>query len=269
MHASAERCETPTETCLIVTELGRVLSSHTFRRANRMRELLEFVVKGTLGGISLTEREAARAVFGRGEDFDAGIDPEVRIHYGRLRRKLAEYYSTEGKGSKLQIDLPARKYEPVFLANSSSAIESNANAEAENRHASLSANMNSLAVLPFSNLTNDPSHDVFCYGLTEELIVALASTPGVNVVASSSAFLFKDKSVDVRIAGEQLGVTLIMEGSVRMEEERTRVTVKLVRVNDGIAIWSKSLDSNVEGVLVTEQTLAAEILDCLPLDQNV
>src|ERR1700733_13501625 len=92
-----QRRGAPVESAVIQDELARVLSSQTFRRASRMRELLDYVVKGTLEGEALTEAKAAQDVFGKDRNFDARIDPEVRIQYGRLRRKLAEYYATEGK----------------------------------------------------------------------------------------------------------------------------------------------------------------------------
>jgi TolB-like protein len=251
----------PENAGLIQNELGRVLSSQTFRRANRMRELLGYVVNGTLEGVELTEGKAAREVFGKGDDFDASIDPEVRIQYGRLRRKLAEYYATEGKEAPLVIDLPARKYEPVFVANKAM----NGATSQETSTSGPEPDQQSIAVLPFANLTNDPALDVFCYGLTEEIITSLAGTARVNVVASSSAFQFKDKAVDVREAGEELGVQMILEGSVRMEEDQTRVTARLARVNDGIAIWSASFDATMDGALSTQQAVAAKIIESLPV----
>jgi TolB-like protein len=123
-----------------------------------------------------------------------------------------------------------------------------------------------VAVLPFVNLTSDPSQDVFCYGLTEEIISCLASEPSVNVVASNSAFQFKDKSVDVREAGAELGVQMILEGSVRMEDTRTRVMVRLARVDDGIAVWSDSFDAEVDGALNTQQSVARKVMESLPID---
>src|ERR1700748_3078313 len=92
LASSNTKTGTP-EAALIEDELARVLSSQTFRRASRMRELLDYVVRGALGGESVTEAKAARDVFGKDQSFDASIDPEVRIQYGRLRRKLAEYYA--------------------------------------------------------------------------------------------------------------------------------------------------------------------------------
>src|SRR5262249_50399504 len=77
----------------------------------------EYAVKAELQGIPGSEARAAREVFGKGDDFNASIDPEVRIQYGRLRRKLAEYYATEGKDALIAIILPARKYSPAFVAN--------------------------------------------------------------------------------------------------------------------------------------------------------
>jgi TolB-like protein len=247
------------ETSVIQDELARVLSSQTFRRASRMRELLDYVVRGTLGGESVTEAKAARDVFGKDQSFDASIDPEVRIQYGRLRRKLAEYYATEGKDAPVMIDLPARQYGPVFLANEPANGLSLDQPNAEPEQA-----LQSIAVLPFANLTNDPSHDVFCYGLTEEIINSLAAEPATNVVASSSAFQFKDRPVDIREAGEELGVQMILEGSVRMENDQTRVMVRLARVNDGIAIWSDSFDAKVDGALSTQQGVARKIIESLP-----
>jgi TolB-like protein len=249
-----------TEVAVIQDELARVLSSQTFRRASRMRELLDYAVRGTLDGIAVTEASTAREVFGKDRNFNASIDPEVRIQYGRLRRKLAEYYATEGKEAPVMIDLPARQYGPVFLPNkpASEATPGQTNESEQAEH------FRSIAVLPFANLTNDPSHDVFCYGLTEEIINNLAAEPTINVVASSSAFQFKDKPVDIREAGEELGVRMILEGSVRMENDQTRVMVRLARVNDGIAIWSDSFDAKVDGALHTQQGVARKIIESLP-----
>jgi len=259
MLATHTKTGTP-EASVIQDELARVLSSQTFRRASRMRELLDYVVRGTLGGESVTEAKAARDVFGKDQSFDASIDPEVRIQYGRLRRKLAEYYATEGKEAPVVIDLPARQYGPVFLANEpANELSLDQPNAAEPEHA-----LQSIAVLPFANLTNDPSHDVFCYGLTEEIINSLAAEPATNVVASSSAFQFKDRPVDIREAGEELGVQMILEGSVRMENDQTRVMVRLARVNDGIAVWSDSFDAKVDGALNTQQGVARKIIESLP-----
>jgi TolB-like protein len=249
------------DTAAVEHELARVLSSQTFRRASRMRELLDFVVRSALDGVAVTEAKAAQEVFGKDGNFDASIDPEVRIQYGRLRRKLAEYYAAEGKGAPVVIDLPARQYGPTFLTNN---LTNNHSTPGEPNIDQPEPHLQSIAVLPFANLTNDPSHDVFCYGLTEEIISSMASEPSINVVASSSAFQFKDKPVDVREAGEELGVEMILEGSVRMENDQTRVMVRLARVNDGIAIWSDSFDAKVDGALSTQQGVARKILASLP-----
>lgn len=250
----------PAEASEIEQELARVLSSQTFRRASRMRELLDYLVKATLDGVTLTEARTAREVFGKDETFDPSIDPEVRIHSSRLRRKLAEYYASEGKEATIMIDLPPRKYGPVFVAKhpgngATKGDPSSGRPEPEQ----------SIAVLPFANLTNDPAHDVFCYGLTEEIISGMASEPAVNVVASNSAFQFKNKPVDVREAGEELGVQMILEGSVRIEDNQTRVLVRLARANDGIAIWSDSFDAQVDGALNTQQNVARKVMESLPV----
>jgi TolB-like protein len=72
--------------------------------------------------------------------------------------------------------------------------------------------------------------------------------------------------VDVREVGAELGVQMILEGSVRMEDTRTRVMVRLARVNDGIAVWSDSFDAEVEGALNTQQSVADKVMASLPAD---
>jgi len=125
--------------------------------------------------------------------------------------------------------------------------------------------LHSVAVLPFANLSQDPKQDAFCYGLTEEIANSLASMPSVNVVASSSAFQFRDEHVDVREVGRELGVGLILEGSVRVERGQARVIAQLARSEDGVAIWSDSFDGRINGSLNTQQSIARKVLEGLPL----
>jgi TolB-like protein len=126
-----------------------------------------------------------------------------------------------------------------------------------------------IAVLPFTNLTNDPAQDSFCYGLTEEITNGLAGMSSIDVVASSSTFQFKDEPFDVREVGRELGVPFILEGSVRMEEGHTRVIAQLARSNDGVAVWSDSFDDQMNGSLNTQKSIARKVMDTLPLDSPV
>ena len=122
-----------------------------------------------------------------------------------------------------------------------------------------------IAVLPFANLTNDPTQDAFCYGLTEEIANRLAAVSSIDVLANSSSFQFKDEHFDVREVGKELGVPLILEGSVRMEDGNTRVIAQLARSKDGVAIWSDSFDYTMNGSLNTQKNIAQMVMANLPL----
>jgi TolB-like protein/DNA-binding winged helix-turn-helix (wHTH) protein len=117
----------------------------------------------------------------------------------------------------------------------------------------------SIAVLPFVNLSGDPKQDYFCDGISEEILNALASIPHMTVVGRSSAFAFKGKNEDLRTIGRKLGVRQIVEGSVRREGDRVRITARLVRAEDGVQIWSQSFDRRLTDILTVQQEIAESI----------
>ena len=199
------------------------------------------------------------------------LDPVIRVQFGRLRRALAHYYENEGQSDPLVIEIPSRKYTPVFHAVQHNGGPETANGAtidslpfertgpqtipetARNDGGRQESSRPLLVVLPFANLTNDPGQDSFCYGLTEEIANGLASMAVIDVIASRSAFQFKDEHCDVREVGRELGVPLVLEGSVRMEEGHTRVIAQLARSNDGVAVWSDSFDDQMNGSLNTQK----------------
>jgi len=100
------------------------------------------------------------------------------------------------------------------------------------------AERKSLVVLPFVNMGSDKENEYFSDGMTEELINALASVDGLRVVSRTSSFAFKSKDVDIRQIGEKLNVGAVLEGSVRREGDRLRITAQLINVAAGIA-WGE------------------------------
>ena len=248
-------------------QVQRVVESRTFQRATRLKSLLEYVVKGALNGDSAGQLRTARELFGKSDDFDPSIDPVVRVQFGRLRRTLRNYYATEGMNDSVIIEVPSRQYTPVFQDAKRSPKQAGAASDAPSLGGPtvISADRPLIAVMPFANLTNDASHDPFCYGLTEEIANGLASVSSVDVVASSSTFQFKDEHVDVREAGRELGVAYIIEGSVRIEDGNTRVIAQLARSLDGVALWSESFDGKMNGILDTQKSIAQKVMENLPL----
>jgi TolB-like protein len=122
---------------------------------------------------------------------------------------------------------------------------------------------NSIAVLPFTNLSGDPSQDYFSDGMTEELLNVLAQIPGLEVAARTSVFQFKDKGGDVREIGHQLGVQYLIEGSVRRDGQDLRITAQMIRVADGFHVWSETWDRRLEGVFALQEDIARRIAEQL------
>jgi TolB-like protein/tetratricopeptide (TPR) repeat protein len=131
------------------------------------------------------------------------------------------------------------------------------------------ADRNSIAVLPFANLSGKADQDYFSDGMTEELLNVLAKVPQLKVVARTSVFQFKDKGGDIREIGRKLGVTNIVEGSVRRDGPEVRITAQLVRVADGFHIWSETYDRKLEGVFALQDEIARRIGDALKLSLGV
>jgi TolB-like protein/Flp pilus assembly protein TadD len=121
----------------------------------------------------------------------------------------------------------------------------------------------SIAVLPFLDLNQDEENEIFCDGLTEELINALAQVPQLRVVARTSTFQFKGKAADVRSIGGRLGVRTVLEGSVRRTGDRLRITAQLINAADGCHFWSQRYDRMMQGVFELQEELANGIVEAL------
>jgi serine/threonine-protein kinase len=121
----------------------------------------------------------------------------------------------------------------------------------------------SIAVLPFANLSADPEQEYFSDGLAEETINALTQVSGLKVIARTSAFAFKGKNEDIRKIAETLGVTNVLEGSVRRAGGRIRVTAQLIQAIDGTHLWSQRYDRETVDVFAIQDEISAAIADQL------
>jgi TolB-like protein/tetratricopeptide (TPR) repeat protein len=121
----------------------------------------------------------------------------------------------------------------------------------------------SIAVLPFVDMS--PAHDqeYFSDGVTEELLNRLARVPELRVAARTSSFAFKGAQEDVREIGARLGVKSVLEGSVRRDGERLRVSAKLVDVASGYQIWADSFDGESHGIFELQDQIATAVVDAL------
>jgi TolB-like protein/DNA-binding winged helix-turn-helix (wHTH) protein/Flp pilus assembly protein TadD len=123
----------------------------------------------------------------------------------------------------------------------------------------------SIAVLPFTDLSPGRDQEYFSDGLTEELITNLAKIPGLKVVARSSAFQFKGKNEDLRTVGQKLGVATVLEGSVRKDGNRVRVTAELTKTEDGFQLWSETYAREATHIFATQDEIAHDVSKALQL----
>ncbi|MEM9921512.1 MAG: helix-turn-helix domain-containing protein [Bacteroidota bacterium] len=119
----------------------------------------------------------------------------------------------------------------------------------------------SIAVLPFENLSSDPENEYFSDGMTEEIINALSQIEHLKVTARTSSFVFKNQRQDIRKIGRELGVSLILEGSVRKSDRRLRITAQLIRTEDGFHIWSENFDREMKDVFELQDEISLLIAD--------
>ena len=118
----------------------------------------------------------------------------------------------------------------------------------------------SIAVLPFANMSGDPDNEYFSDGLAEELINALAGVEDLKVAGRTSSFAFRGQNLDLRMIGDTLGVETVLEGSVRRSEDRVRISAQLIDAQTGFHLWSDEYDRNITDIFLVQEELANSIL---------
>ena len=123
----------------------------------------------------------------------------------------------------------------------------------------------SIAVLPFVDLSQAKDQEYFCDGISEEILDALAKVERLRVVARTSSFSFKGKSVDVSDVGKKLNVENVLEGSLRREGNRIRVTAELINARTGFHLWSQTYERELEGVFALQDEITRAIVEALKI----
>jgi TolB-like protein len=121
----------------------------------------------------------------------------------------------------------------------------------------------SIAVLPLINESGDPQDEYFSDGLSEELIAALAQISGLKVIGRSSSFRFKDRKEDPKTIGEKLGVTTLLDGTVRKQGDRVRIVAALVNAADGTQLWTQPFDRQLKDIFTVQQEIARAVAQSL------
>jgi TolB-like protein len=272
-------------------QLERVLASAGFSRNERLGRFLRFVVEEHLNGRDADIKESVIAieVFHRRPDHDPKQDSIVRTEAARLRARLGEYYRGEGKDDPLFIELPKGGYAPVFQVAAQSEQIVLSPAPKPRRPASrLRLSMVlaiiavavgllgwwwfehqrtpiPIAVLPLTNLSQDPANEDFADGLTNEIIRNLSIIDGLAVRSQTSSFVFKGQPPNVHQAGKQLGADYILEGSVLRDGQQLRINAQLVRVRDDFPLWSGRFDRQLTDIFAIQDEISRGIVNSLRL----
>jgi TolB-like protein len=129
-----------------------------------------------------------------------------------------------------------------------------------------SGRLESVAVLPFTNMSGDVTQEPFADGIAEEILNALAQVEGLSVAARTSAFAFKNTREDVRAIARKLGVASVLEGSVRKQGDKLRITAQLINASNGYHLWSNTFDRSASDIFAVQDEIARAIVDALKLE---
>ncbi len=208
-------------------------------------------VNGQLGNPAAA-RAALKELLNRFPDFST-----------RGRAELAKWHSPSSVEMAMEGLRKAGLEIPSTQAASSDATDSSPKAAALDSGGV--GQEKSIAVLPFANLSGAAEDEYFSDGITEEIINALTKVPRLKVIARTSAFAFKGQTTDIRKIAEVLGVTCVLEGSVRRVGERIRVTAQLINAADGSHLWSERYDNKMEDIFAVQEEIATAIASKLKL----
>ena len=117
-----------------------------------------------------------------------------------------------------------------------------------------------IAVLPFTNMSDDPEQEYFSDGISEDLITALSKLRWFFVIARNSSFIYKGKAVHMKQVGEELGAGYVVEGSVRKNGDRVRITVQLNDVTNGSHVWAERYDRDAADVFAVQDEITEAIV---------
>ena len=124
----------------------------------------------------------------------------------------------------------------------------------------------SIAVLPFSNMSEDPKQEYFSDGITEEIITALSKVPRLFVIARNSTFTYKGKAVKVKQVSEELGVRYVLEGSVRKSGDKVRITAQLIDALTGHHLWAERYDRDLKDIFALQDEITMKIITAVQVE---
>jgi adenylate cyclase len=189
-----------------------------------------------------------------------GINISRPVYY-QVKRKIDMQYDYLGEHQVKNLDEPVRIYRIIMgdKQGSQNSLSKPSEKASFNRMAYPLPERPSIAVMPFVNLSGEANQEFFCDGLTEEIITGLSKNPELFVIARNTSFFYKNRPVKAQQVSEELGVRYILEGSVRKQGNRVRVTVQLIDAIMGYQIWSERYDREMVDIFTLQSEITTQI----------
>ena len=204
-------------------------------------------------------------IYGDGVNIAARLEPLAEpggicvssIVHESVGNRIEVRFQDGGDISVKNIDRPIRvwKWHPGktdVAANRSNAANPTPNVETP-----------SIAVLPFTNMSGDPEQEYFSDGISEDVITDLSKIAGLIVISRNSSFTYKGRSVDIRAVGRDLGVSSVLEGSIRRAGNRVRITAQLIDAINGAHLWADRYDRDLTDIFAVQDDVTRRIVDAL------
>jgi len=232
----------------ILEQLEKICSNADLKTKPVICSFLRFVVTETLEGRGdqLKGYTIGTCVFGKDSDFDPQQDSLVRIHAGRLRRLLRLYYLLEGKNDPIIIEIPKGTYQPKFSFPHSGSNQNEKHSISGEPPKEAPEMEPSIAILPFLNLSGDPTIEYFAFGISEELSIELNKYEDIKVIHCWKRPDFDTTNVKVI---SEIGAHFVLDGSVQKYQNQYKVHALLIDSSNGTLLWSEQyyVDSNNDG----------------------
>ncbi|GAG80995.1 unnamed protein product, partial [marine sediment metagenome] len=238
----------------IQAQLRVIPSSPDFQKKPQLGKFLEFVVTEALAGRQSQVKQYSVAVraFGWDADFDPQTDPIVRIEARRLRRALDRYYRGVGIANPIKITIPLGTYVPEFSKRKFSETSDTVDEQVLKIDPLKAVQLPKVAVLPFTNLAPDELDNYVVNGIGEEISSNLARFQELSVIAFYSMRQFQGGEANIQEIGEQLGISYLVTGSIRVTVDYVRVVVSLVQFPSQEQLWSQIYNREIADITVFE-----------------
>ena len=208
---------------------------------------IEFRIGINVGDIIIDGED----IFGDGVNIAARLEGQApkggmlvsEAAHAQVLSKVGIHFSEVGDLTLKNISMPVRAWRWMEEDNDFGTPETSL---------PVSDELPSIAVLPFANMSGDREQEYFADGLVEDIITTLSKLSDLRVIARNSSFIYKGKTVDVRQVARQLGVRYVLEGSVRRNADRMRITAQLIDATDGAHVWAERYDRPVDDIFAVQ-----------------